>query len=324
MLPIDLSTLISSQDGVLAPAAVGTYVVLMYHASTQSAVAPDGRLELGPHSLLWRWAGDTRIAFLGGTIGLLQLMHPAIGAGVLEHSDFFGDPYGRVFRSLPPILGAVYDGPAAAATGRTVRNFHRDIKGVDAQGRSYHALDPATYWWAHATFQYMAEQVADRFDNHRLTAAEREQLYREGLEWYRRYGVSDRPVPPTRAAFQQVWDHHCAEVLEMNEAAAWVLDSILRPRRAPKLPADLAWARPLVRARPLRQALFVPVRLSAIGGLPAVVRQRFGIPWSRQDQLALDGMELAVRTTWPLVPFSLRWQPRALAGWRRARSRAAA
>src|SRR5688572_8001519 len=142
--------------------------------------------ELGPDSLLWRYAGDTRIAFLGGTIGLLQLMHPAIGAGVMEHSDFFGDPLDRVFRSLPAIRGAVYDGAEADATGRWVRDQHHSIKGVDAQGRSYHALTPETYWWAHATFQFMAEQVVDRFDDHRLTPVEREQLYQEGIVWYRR------------------------------------------------------------------------------------------------------------------------------------------
>ena len=89
----------------------------------------------------------------------------------------------------------VYD-PWAESTGHKVRDFHRDIKGTDDAGRRYHALDPATYWWAHATFQFMAEQVADRYDTHRLTVAEREQLYREGVEWYRRYGVSMRPVPP--------------------------------------------------------------------------------------------------------------------------------
>ena len=50
--------------------------------------------ELGPTSLLWRYAGDTRIAFLGSTIGLLQLMHPAIGAGVLELAEITGP--GRV------------------------------------------------------------------------------------------------------------------------------------------------------------------------------------------------------------------------------------
>src|SRR6188472_244859 len=97
------------------------------------------RIDLGPDSLLWRYAGDQRISFVGPTIGILQLMHPAIGAGVLEHSNFFGDPWGRIFRSLPRILGAVYD-EDAGATGRIVRDFHRDIKGVDDAGRRYHAL----------------------------------------------------------------------------------------------------------------------------------------------------------------------------------------
>ena len=123
---------------------------------------------LGPQSLLWRYAGDSRIAFMGGTIGLLQLMHPAIGAGVLQHSNFFEDPSDRVFRSLPRILGAVYDADSEA-TGREVRDFHKPIKGTGDNGRAYHALDPATFWWAHATFQFMAEQVADRSTDDRLS-----------------------------------------------------------------------------------------------------------------------------------------------------------
>ncbi|MDQ2635840.1 MAG: DUF2236 domain-containing protein, partial [Actinomycetota bacterium] len=84
---------------------------------------------LGPSSLLWRWAGDMRIAFEGGTAGLLQTMHPAIGQGLIDHSAFFDDPVDRVFRSLPGILGTVYDGPRAEATGLRVRDFHHDIKG---------------------------------------------------------------------------------------------------------------------------------------------------------------------------------------------------
>jgi uncharacterized protein (DUF2236 family) len=277
--------------------------------------------ELGPDSLLWRYAGDTRIAFLGGTIGLLQLMHPAIGAGVIEHSDFFGDPFDRVFRSLPAILGAVYDGSEAEATGRWVRDQHHTIKGVDAQGRSYHALTPETYWWAHATFQFMAEQVVDRFDDHRLSPTQREQLYQEGLVWYRRYGVSDREVPPTRAAFEAQWDRYCAEVLEMNEAVAFVLDLLRRPLRL-ELPAPLSSLNRVLRARPVARATSLPARLSAIGGLPPVVRARFGIAWSRADQLQLDALELAVRKGWRVVPFSLRWQPRAQEGWKRVRAEA--
>jgi uncharacterized protein (DUF2236 family) len=283
----------------------------------QPALEPPA--QLGPGSLLWRWGGDTRIAFLGPTIGLLQLMHPAIGAGVMEHSDFFGDPFDRVFRSLPPILGAIYDGPDSDATGRWIRDQHRDIKGVDEAGRRYHALDPETFWWAHATFQFMAEQVADRFDSHRLTTYEREQLYQEGITWYRRYGVSDREVPATRAEFGLEWDRVCSEVLEMNEAAEFVLRLLDRPLRM-ELPGPLHLLDPVLRLGPVARGISRPARLSAIGGLPPVVRERFGIRFTRRDQRELDALELAVRSMWRFVPFGVRWQPRAQEGWKRVRA----
>lgn len=276
---------------------------------------------LGPESLLWRYAGDTRIAFMGATIGLLQLMHPGVGAGVMEHSDFFNDPYDRVERSLPAILGAVYDGLEAVATGRWVRDQHKAITGTDSAGRRYHALDPETYWWAHATFQFMAEQVVDRYDDRRLTADEREQLYREGITWYRHYGVSERPVPTTRVAFQEKWDHICAEVLERNAAVDFVLDMLDKPLRI-ELPPPLTPLNPVVRRGPIARAITVPARISAIGGLPRIVRQRFGIPWSRTDQLQLDALELAVRKTWRFLPFGVRWQPRAQEAWKRVRAEA--
>jgi uncharacterized protein (DUF2236 family) len=285
--------------------------------------APDGPVELGPDSLLWRWAGDSRIAYLGGTIGLLQTMHPAIGAALIEHSNFFEDPVDRVFRSLPSILGTVYD-EDGVGTGRWVRDAHRTIRGDDdGHGRPYRALDPETYWWAHATFQFMAEQVADRFDRHRLTPGEREQLYQEGVEWYRRYGVSLRPVPPTRAAFQEKWDHVCDTVLERNEATDFVLDSLHQPL-LPKFDGRAPLPRHLHRladTRLVRRALSRPARIVALGGLPARVRERLAIPWSRADQLQLDIIEWVTARTHRFAPASMRWQPRAADGWRRTTGR---
>lgn len=277
---------------------------------------------LGPDSLLWRYAGDTRIAFLGSTIGLLQLMHPAIGKGVLDHSNFFDDPTDRIVRSLPRILGAVYDADGDA-TGREVRDFHKPIKGTLDGGEAYHALDPSTYWWAHATFQYMAEQVVDRWDRRRLGDDEREQLYREGVEWYRRYGVSDRAVPRTRAEFQDEWDRVCAEELEMNDAVRFVL-KILDAPRLPALsdprivPPPVKW---LVNQRSVRRAVAYPLRVIAIGGLPPIVRERFDIPWTRRNQLEFDTMRAWVQHTWWLLPGSVRWQPAAAEGWRRETGR---
>lgn len=279
-------------------------------------------IDLGPSSLLWRYAGDTRIAFLGSTIGILQLMHPAIGAGVLDHSNFFDDPAGRVFRSLPRILGTVYDDDGEA-TGRQVRDFHRTISGTTRDGERYHALEPAAFWWAHATFQYMAEQVVDRLDRHRLTPKEREQLYAEGVEWYRRYGVSDRAVPPDRASFEAEWNRVCADVLEMNAAVRFVLDSLHQPllpewdERA-GMPR---WLLPLANLRPARRAAARVTRLMAIGGLPPVVRTRFAIEWTRREARQLRAVEWLIRWSWRLLPASIRWQPRALDAWRRTTGR---
>jgi uncharacterized protein (DUF2236 family) len=313
---------VRGRDGVrpivewFARAAERTILAVM-----SQTLAPD-RVALGPESLLWRYAGDTRIGLLGATIGLLQLAYPPLGRGVIEHSDFFDDPMDRVVRSLPRILGAVYDDDGAA-TGIEVRDFHRDIKGRLPDGERYHALDPGTFWWAHATFQFMAEQVVDRFDHHRLTRGEREQLYQEGVEWYRRYGVSERVVPPTRAAFQEEWDRICADELEMNDAVAFVLKmvdvKVVPPPRDPGIPG---WLRPVLASLPVRFTMARVSKLAAIGGLPPVVRERFDLRWSRRDALDLALLEQAVATTWRLLPPTFRWQPRALEGWQREVGRA--
>ena len=61
-------------------------------------------LELpGPGSLHWRYAGEVRGYLLLVKAGLLQLMHPGLGAGVEHHSDFFAEPWERVLRSVPEI-----------------------------------------------------------------------------------------------------------------------------------------------------------------------------------------------------------------------------
>jgi len=95
---------------------------------------------------------------------------------------------------------------------------------------------------------------------------------------------------------------------------------ILRPQPASVLPADLSWLGGVLRSPTGRRMFSVPLRLAAIGGLPQSFRTRVGIPWSRQDGVALAALETAVRNTWPLLPDTRRWQPRAAAGWERART----
>lgn len=265
---------------------------------------------LGPESLLWRYAGDHRLSLTGLSAGILQLMHPAIGAGVAQHSNFFEDPWDRILRSVPQILGVVY-GADAESIGHRVRDYHRTIRGVDHLGRRYSALDPPTYWWAHATFQYSVEKVVDRFDTVNLGPAEREELYRDGVEWYRRYGVTMRPVPPSHREFRSEWKRVCREDLEMTPAAERAVDLALHNRSlgAPFLPW---WT------KPLQPFVVTPLlQLTAIGGLPADVRRRFGIPWRIDQELEYRTLQLVVREWFRWLPDSLRYGPIAASARKR-------
>jgi len=279
--------------------------------------------DLGPDSLLWRWAGDMRIAFEGGTAGLLQTMHPAIGQGLIDHSDFFNDPVDRVFRSLPGILGTVYDGPQADATGTQVRDFHRDIKGTMPDGQRYHALNPETFWWAHATFQRMVDRVGNYWELRPLDARQNDQLYAEGCEWYRRYGMTDAVLPRDRAAFERELDWYYREVLQPNPASDYLIEYIKRPAipdmsASPQYPAHPR-LRPLtdllLPTLPVRAALAPPMRLVIFGGLPPIVRQRFEIRWTRRHERAYRTIRNAIARTWPMMPASLAWHPTARRGW---------
>lgn len=155
---------------------------------------------LGPKSLTWRYFGDWRGMLQGPWAGSMQNMHPQLGAAVEEHSTFFRERWPRLLRSLYPIGGVVFDGDRAPLTGAEVRDYHVDIKGVDRQGRRYHALNPDVFYWAHATFFVGTLIVAERFCGG-LTEAEKRRLFDEHVEWYRMYGMSMRPVPKTWEEF---------------------------------------------------------------------------------------------------------------------------
>ncbi|MGK4580063.1 oxygenase MpaB family protein [Kitasatospora sp. HPMI-4] len=271
---------------------------------------------LGPSSLTWRYFSDWRSLLLALWAGSMQNMHPGLGAGVEQHSHFFEERWERLFRSLYPIAGVVYDGPEAARTARRVRDYHLGIKGTDRQGRRYHALDPDTFFWAHATFVMIPVLLCEHFGRP-LTRAERERLYAESLRWYALYGVSDRPAPADWDGFRAYWDRMCAEVLEDSPAARAVLDI----RRIARPPA-LGWL-----PQPVWRVLRVPLARFGVwltvGLYPPVVRERLGYRWSRRSAFGLRVVGRLVAAGWRLVPFERRFHPRARAAWRRERGVAA-
>lgn len=254
---------------------------------------------LGPGSILWSIAGDPRGLLTGSAAGIMQLMLPGLGAGVTDHSNFFDDPFDRIFRSIPYIWGSIFsEGDDAEARGHQIRDFHPDIKGTDDQGRRYHALDPDVFWWAHATFTWEFFRASELYFARRLSRAEQEQLYAETVTWYRRYGVSDRAVPVTLDDFRERFEHICAHELELTPAVSWVLDPSTNPgtSRPIRLPGPLSVLDGLagLAGKDLQRVL-------VFGCMPDIVRRRFGFSWSHADRLKFLGVCAALQASEPAI-----------------------
>lgn len=107
-----------------------------------------------------RWFGPDRpirevhadaSMFVGGLRALLlQSLHPLAMAGVAEHSDYRGDPWGRLQRTsgflAVTTFGAADDAQRAVDK---VRGIHRRVHGVAPDGRPYRADDPHLLEWVH-------------------------------------------------------------------------------------------------------------------------------------------------------------------------------
>ena len=281
-----------------------------------SVLEPDGTdgnagLPLGPDSLVWRYFADNRMALLGPRAAVLQNMLPSLGQGVEDHSVWFAETLARLQRSIPPIFNTVY-GADAVAAGHEVRDFHKHIKGKLPDGKPYSALNPDTYYWAHATFVEHTITATDTFIR-RLSDAEKEQLFRESITWFERYGVSAVGTPQTYAEFRAYWQHALAERLVAHRTAAYGVGY-----------ATKGWPRPQQVPAPLWFVLKRPVNaLSSfitIGGMPAEGRQILGLPWDEKRERRYQRFAAASRALNPVyakLPGKLRMHPIALRAFRR-------
>lgn len=89
--------------------------------------------------------------FVGGLRALLlQSLHPLAMAGVAQHSDYRGDPWGRLARTSTFLAVTTY-GTATDAQHAVdkVRGIHRRVHGVAADGTPYEASDPHLLEWVH-------------------------------------------------------------------------------------------------------------------------------------------------------------------------------
>ncbi|MET8676628.1 oxygenase MpaB family protein [Streptomyces sp. NPDC004647] len=264
--------------------------------------------------MLWSIAGEIRSVLALPAALTMQVAHPAVGAGVDDHSVFRTDPWGRGERSLASVQLWVYGGAAAAEEGRRLRKLHGSIRGTDAHGRPYDALTPALYAWVHATgfpVYLHAQRVLGRRP---YTEAQERRLYAEWLQVGRILGIADLDMPQTVEEFwpyyRNVLDHELEATVVVRELVATDVP-VPPPARGPRplrLLLRAAWPLllpPFLRAR----------RFLTIGLMPPDAREAIGLEWTERQERTLRRFGRVVAYVVPLLPERLRYLPYA----RRAR-----
>ncbi|OAR23115.1 hypothetical protein A8W25_26760 [Streptomyces sp. ERV7] len=282
----------------------------MIESRTPSAPVPPP-----PGGVLWSLAGDVRMLLTLPAALTLQVAHPAVGAGVDEHSVFRTDPWGRGERSLRSLQLWVYGGEAAAEEGRRLRRLHRTIQGADTRGRRYHALTPANYAWVHAT-GYPVFAHSQKYLNRPLTEAQERQMYAEWLQVGRILGIHDRDMPQTIEEFWPYYRKMLGDEIASNAVVEELISvdaKVPAPDRGPlpvRLLLRLCWPvllPPIARFR----------RFVTLGFLPPDAREALGLEWTDAQERKLRRFGRVVRAVVPVLPERLRYLPLA----REARAR---
>jgi uncharacterized protein (DUF2236 family) len=265
---------------------------------------------LGPDSITAQRFDDVRLFAASGYALLLQVAHPTVGAGVRDHSTFEQDPWGRLLRTIDYLYLITYAGREAAAVGRRLREVHKTIKGTNPDGTRYHALEPEAYAWVHATLLEGAIRAHLRFVGP-LSQDEIERMCDEYMRLGRLLGLRSEQLPADWPTFLSYFDDMVENKLVRHETVDRVLGSLTEPGRPPQLPAAAERVWHLLRIPPARA-----LRVTTVGLLPPVLRERFGVSWNGVNEAEFRGLAAASRAVGPALPRRLRHMGPDYLRWR--------
>lgn len=240
-----------------------------------------------PESMVRRLGNSPVTPFLGGGAAvLLQVAHPLVACGVVDHSGYDRDLWRRLARTLQALyLISFGDRQEAERAGAAVQAVHahvhgrtREQLGCFSPGTTYSATDPELMRWVHATLVYSSLAAYERFVQP-LTLAEKERYHEEMNLVARLFGA---PAD----AFTWSYDEFCTYF------DARVASDTITVTRLARQVAQVILAAPL--PAPLR--LLAPAhRLATARILPAKLRHQYGLRWTPLHDLALPFAGATIR-----------------------------
>jgi len=240
-----------------------------------------------PESIVRRLGNSPVTPFLGGGAAvLLQVAHPLVACGVVEHSGYNRDLWRRLMGTLRALYlitfgdraEAEYAGAAVQAVHARVHGRTRSQLGPFPAGTSYSASDPDLMLWVHATLVHSSLAAYGRFVEP-LTPTERERYHDEMNLVAVLFGTPANVLPDNYREFRTYFEAQVrSDAITVTEPAREVAEVILAARLPP----------------PLR--LLVPAhRLASACILPEKLRAEYGLRWTNLHERALPFAGATVR-----------------------------
>jgi uncharacterized protein (DUF2236 family) len=240
-----------------------------------------------PESMVRRLGNSPVTPFLGGGAAvLLQVAHPLVACGVVDHSGYDRDLWRRLARTLQALyLISFGDRREAERAGAAVQAVHARVQGSTREwlgpfppGTRYSATDPQLMRWVHATLVHSSLMAYECFVQP-LTLEEKERYHEEMNLVARLFGT---PANVLASSYPEFCAYFEAEVRS---------DTITVTRPARQV-AEVILAAPL--PAPLR--LLKPAhRLATSRILPTELRRQYDLRWTSFHDLALPLAGATVR-----------------------------
>jgi uncharacterized protein (DUF2236 family) len=254
----------------------------------------------GSGSMTWQIASEALVNMGGCRAVLMQLAHPLVATGVIEHSRYMTDPLGRAESTF--MLGqmlAFGSTRTAREAARTINRLHAYVHGNlkvaagdYAVGTTYRAYDPELLLWVHATIVDTVLLLYSTFIRP-LSWQEQNTYYQESKQIARLLGLPPSRMPQTvddlrRYVYTMVYSNRLAATPQARRLAHQVL--------FPSTSAALA---------PLKY--FNVYLTSAL--LPPPVRQMYDLHWGPKQQLLFETFAAGLKPIIAHLPPTLRILP---------------
>ncbi|MDP9376727.1 MAG: DUF2236 domain-containing protein [Actinomycetota bacterium] len=252
----------------------------------------------GPGSATWKINRETVLLLGGGRALLMQVAHPSVAAGVVQHSRYDVDPWGRLLRTLDVVTAITFgDTETSERAAARLRAVHRYVRGNREDGTQYEAGDPELLRWVWATLVDTSLLVYSTYVEP-VPVIEAERFYEEQKRFAQACGIPEGSWPVNYEAFKAYVHETISHGLNVGPEARDIAAHVL----APSLPAPVALV-----AKPSLELL----KLTTLGLLPVSLREQYGYEWGPVREQVFRRSTVATRGLVGLLPGVVRQFPAA-------------